>query len=254
MPRATRASAKATTASEAAKPYSKTTSTNTTLTGSKSKTQTKASEKSRRGKDSHLYTDDNPSTTLKGTGFKDAATAKHTIELVARRSLLYQFQTINTMYHRAAHHPSSAKNANIQAAMEIFRHWLDSTYVEAKKAQRDFPLLKKDVVEQYLPLLQDRVDELGIEVEWTEKYVDLPKGKRLANVLMDDTKPDKRDLAVVRQNFLDKLVGDKFDGAIPDKKDSKLWIEDGKREPSDLHLKLIGYGFSPASADQLSRS
>lgn len=31
-------------------------------------------------KDSHLYTDDNPETTLQGTGFKDAATANSTSE------------------------------------------------------------------------------------------------------------------------------------------------------------------------------
>lgn len=49
-------------------------------------------------KDSHLYTDDNPETTLHGTGFKDSETAKHTIDLVNKRSLTYQFQTINTMY------------------------------------------------------------------------------------------------------------------------------------------------------------
>jgi hypothetical protein len=52
----------------------------------------------KQGKDSHLYTDDNPETTLHGTGFKDTEAAKHTIELVSKRSLTYQFQTINTMY------------------------------------------------------------------------------------------------------------------------------------------------------------
>lgn len=31
-------------------------------------------------KDSHLYTDDNPETTLQGTGFKDATTANNTSE------------------------------------------------------------------------------------------------------------------------------------------------------------------------------
>lgn len=89
--------------------------------------------KSKTGKDSHLYTDDNPTTTLKGTGFKDAATAKNTIELVSQRSLLYQFQTINTMYYRAKHHPHSASNLNMQAAMDVFEHWLKHTYPEGER-------------------------------------------------------------------------------------------------------------------------
>ncbi|KAM0710300.1 hypothetical protein Q7P35_002662 [Cladosporium inversicolor] len=39
------------------------------------------------GKKSHLYTDDNPSTTLHGTGFRDAETANNTISLISKRSL-----------------------------------------------------------------------------------------------------------------------------------------------------------------------
>lgn len=37
-------------------------------------------------KDSHLYTDDNPETTLQGTGFKDQATANNTSESFRSRS------------------------------------------------------------------------------------------------------------------------------------------------------------------------
>lgn len=36
-------------------------------------------------KDSHLYTDDNPETTLQGTGFKDAATADKTSKYLGGR-------------------------------------------------------------------------------------------------------------------------------------------------------------------------
>ena len=35
------------------------------------------------GKNSHLYTDDNPSTTLHGTGFRDAETANNTLSLIS---------------------------------------------------------------------------------------------------------------------------------------------------------------------------
>lgn len=43
--------------------------------------EAKAENPPQKGKDpkqSHLYTDDNPETTLHGTGFKDAATAENT--------------------------------------------------------------------------------------------------------------------------------------------------------------------------------
>lgn len=50
------------------------------------------------GRDSHLYTDDNPKTTIHGTGFKDEEAAKRTLELIENRSLIYQFQTVNVRF------------------------------------------------------------------------------------------------------------------------------------------------------------
>lgn len=41
-------------------------------------TKAKSPKKEKDPKQSHLYTDDNPETTLHGTGFKDAATADNT--------------------------------------------------------------------------------------------------------------------------------------------------------------------------------
>ena len=60
-------------------------------------------------KASHLYTDDNPKTTIHGTGFKDKAAAERTLDLIGQRSLIYQYQTVNTMFNRAKHHPSMRK-------------------------------------------------------------------------------------------------------------------------------------------------
>jgi len=37
-----------------------------------------------------LYSDDNPGTTIKGLGFKDAKTAKATIKKISNRSIIYQ--------------------------------------------------------------------------------------------------------------------------------------------------------------------
>jgi hypothetical protein len=51
-----------------------------------------------------LYSDDHPTTSMSGTGYKDEKTAKKTIKLVQKRSLGYQFSVINTMYNRAKYH------------------------------------------------------------------------------------------------------------------------------------------------------
>jgi hypothetical protein len=75
-----------------------TTSKSKTTTSTAQAASTATKKHTKDPKDSHLYTDDNPETTLHGTGFKDSDAAKHTIKLVSKRSLTYQFQTINTMY------------------------------------------------------------------------------------------------------------------------------------------------------------
>lgn len=103
------------------------------------------------------------------------------------------------------------------------------------------------MVEAFITVLKEKADELGIEIEWAQKYLGLKKGKRLANVLMDDSQPGERDLAVVRQNELDRIVEEDFDGKIPAKSDPRLWAED--RTPSDAHLQLLAYAFTPAQTE-----
>ncbi|OQN95848.1 hypothetical protein B0A48_18133 [Cryoendolithus antarcticus] len=209
-------------------------------------------------KTSHLYTDDNPATTIHGTGFKDLATAKHTLEIISRRSLTYQFQTVNTMYHRAAHHPSvrggpTASNANIREAMDVFRIWLDETYPNAKAALRvdGFkPLLGKGSVAKWLPVLHLEGDPDA--KRFADFYVALGKAKRLANVLVDDSKPTEADWEVKRYAALDALVPEgRESGATWT--DAELWVdrEIGPRKPSELHSKMIAWAWSPLSEKKL---
>ena len=69
-----------------------------------------------------LYSDYNPKTTLKGTGFKDAKTAKETLNLISDRDLTYQKQVVNTMYNRAKFHPY--QTVQMREAMKVFKNWL----------------------------------------------------------------------------------------------------------------------------------
>ncbi|KAL9051190.1 MAG: hypothetical protein Q9162_006168 [Coniocarpon cinnabarinum] len=192
-------------------------------------------------KASHLYTDDNPATTLHGTGFKDAATAQKTLELVTKRSLTYQFQTINTMFHRAKNHPHSDGNADIEAAMSVFRKWLDETYPRAKEERKDFkPLLSKKTVQRYL----DTIKKAKVDSSFAEVYVSLPPRKRLANVLVDEKHPEEPDWEKNRENKLIELT--KKTGEKPS--EDELW-EDEKS--TEWHLECIAWAWSPVSERKL---
>lgn len=83
---------------------------------------------------SHLYTDDNPATTIKGTGFKNKEIAIRTIKLTSQKGVRYkQYWTIRAMRERAAHHAN--KTTEIKEAIEVFDNWL-STYKEPSSAEK----------------------------------------------------------------------------------------------------------------------
>ena len=237
-------------------------------TKAKTATTTKPYEKPKPNKDpkaSHLYTDDNPSTTLHGTGFKDAATARHTIEIVSQRSLTYQWQVINTMYYRAKHHPARKKyelnpksdkaasqGETFQEAMEILEKWLKHDYPEAKKRKREEgkefkPLLKKETVKKYLDRV-NRLDGFDEGKRFAELYAEYPKGKRLANVLVEDGKPEGRDWEILREIELGKLVDERQ--AAGQKGEEGLWDEK-KGGCSDWHLRCVGWAWSPVGERRL---
>jgi hypothetical protein len=69
-----------------------------------------------------LYADYNPKTTLKGTGFKDAETAKKTIDLIKDKNIVYQRRVIQTMLNRAKYHPHQTKG--MKEAIKIFEKWI----------------------------------------------------------------------------------------------------------------------------------
>ncbi|GAB7331885.1 hypothetical protein MBLNU13_g03820t1 [Cladosporium sp. NU13] len=214
------------------------------------------------GKNSHLYTDDNPSTTLHGTGFRDAETANNTISLISKRSLTYQFQTINTLYHRASNHPSIKKAKvsdegpqGIRDALAIFKTWLDETYPASKAALRvggGFkPLLSKTVVTKIMPALEANKAKIGSDaLEFATLYTSLPKNRRLGNVLLDDEKPGEADWEVKRYEALASIVPE-------DKEDSKSWekteLWDGEDGLSTEHLKLVAWAWSPVGDRGLAK-
>jgi hypothetical protein len=248
---------------EAGKPTSKS-QTRTKIASNDSSSKPSPKEKATRkdtGKNSHLYTDDNPSTTLHGTGFKDADTANHTLSLISKRSLTYQFQTINTLYHRARNHPSikKAKDSDdgpqgIRDALAIFKKWLDDTYPAAKAALRVFgfkPLVSKSFVTKILPTLEANKAKIGSDgLEFATLYASLPKNRRLGNVLLDDEKPGEADWEVKRYEALAALVPE-------DKEETKGWdkadLWDGEGGLSTEHLTLVAWAWSPVGDRGLAK-
>ena len=210
-------------------------------------------------KDSHLYTDDNPSTTIHGTGFKDKAAAERTLDLIKERSLLYQFQTVNTMFNRAKHHPAMKKKAagsaglaDMNAAMAVFRNWIDVTYpAEKAKMRADGfkPLLSKKCVEKYLPRVEGSKAVSDEAKRFAKVYVNLPKGKKLGNVLVDDSKPGERDWERRRYEVLDSSVPDGKEKREKEWKMSELWTDE--REVAEVHLECIAWAWSPVAESKL---
>jgi hypothetical protein len=69
-----------------------------------------------------LYTDAHPKSTIKGTGYKDKATALKTLELIKDQPLNKQFLIVNVLYQRAKYHKHITKS--MIEAMNVFKKWL----------------------------------------------------------------------------------------------------------------------------------
>ncbi|KAF2772324.1 hypothetical protein EJ03DRAFT_372075 [Teratosphaeria nubilosa] len=215
-------------------------------------------------KASHLYTDDNPSTTIHGTGFKDKSAAESTLTLIAKRSLIYQFQTVNTMFNRAKHHPAMKKAAegaastqDMRAAMDVFREWLDVTYPKVKEGLRAGgfkPLISKKVVEQYLPSIEESENVSEGAKQFARVYVELGKGKKLGNVLVDPSKPDEPDWEARRYEELARLVPGGKETA-EGWEEGELWVDGGgvdEKVPTKEHVEVLAWAWSPLKEHQLS--
>ena len=70
-----------------------------------------------------LYEDNHPTTSTKGTGFKNKQKALDTLKIIKDRDIVYQKQVVNTMYNRAKYHPYQTKD--MLEAMKVYKEWLD---------------------------------------------------------------------------------------------------------------------------------
>lgn len=190
------------------------------------------------GGNMELYTDNNPNTTLKGTGFKDTQTALKTLKLISNRSIIYQKAIINTLYYRAKHHPHKTKD--IMDAMKIFKKWL----LENKNKTIKYKYLDLHIVKEYEKLAnyydishvarglkKPTKTDTGFLVMY-KKY-----GQKLYFIPIFKNKPNCMDYDVYREKFINSRLGQMKYGNI------KLYNSDGL--PTKQHVILIMHAYSP---------
>ena len=110
-------------------------------------------------------------------------------------------------------------------------------------------MLSKKVVQRYLSQIEESRDVSSEGKAFAQMYAALSKGKRLGNVLVDETKPEEPDWEKKRYETLDGLVpADKAEDADAWKL-SELWTDD--KEVSAQHLEMVAWAWSPAGESKL---
>jgi hypothetical protein len=100
-----------------------------------------------------LYTDAHPKSTVKGTGYKDKATALRTLELIKDQPLNKQFLIVNVLYQRAKYHKHITKS--MLEAMNVFEKWLKKHKKSMSGGnKKKLPYLSLELVNSYEKLAE----------------------------------------------------------------------------------------------------
>ena len=140
----------------------------------------------------------------------------------------------------------------MREAMDTFRTWLDVTYPAERDALRAGgfkPLLSKKTVQRYLSKIEESKAVSKDAKSFAKLYAELPKGKKLGNVLVDDSKPTEADWEKKRYEVLDGLVAEGKEAGDDSWKLSELWTDD--RTVSEQHLELMAWAWSPVKESKL---
>ena len=196
-----------------------------------------------------LYNDLHPDKSLKNTGFKDSVTANHTINLISKRSLRYQYDVVNTMYNRAKYHPHITDD--MKKAMVIFKKWL-TNYSKLKTLEdKKYPWLSLKTIAKY-----EKIAELyGVSMVarglkkgsrtdkgFLQQYKDVNgKMNKLQYIPVKKNKPEGNDYYSYRINFINSRMGQIR------KSNTQLYYTDGKYKglPTKQHIILIMHAYSP---------
>lgn len=188
-----------------------------------------------------LYTDDHPETTIKGTGFKDMKTAKNTLKLIEKRSKIYQWTLINTLYHRAKNHPH--KSDDILKVIKFFEKWLKTN----KNLKPKYSYLPLDLINKYEKLAEKY--DISHVARGLKKPIKSDEGflviyrkvkgnpYKLSFIPIHKKYPEKGDYDILREKFINARLGQIKKSKIP------LFGKDGL--PTIQHTVMIMNGYSP---------
>jgi len=141
------------------------------------------------GTPTHLFTDENPATTIKGTGYKNKFIAQRTIKLTSQPGVRYkQYWTIRAMRERAAHCLNQTKD--MQEAIAVFDEWL-TNYKEPTKEEKQ---AHKKEWETFNSLCQSDANRHSYGKDATKDELsrarnDVSDGQRLFFELLSTCKP-----------------------------------------------------------------
>ena len=203
---------------------------------------------------SHLFTDDNPESTVPNTGFANKEIIMKTLKDMEHRDIVYQFQVINTMYHRGLsvvkQTKDEKKKRDITEGLTLYKKWLKDYKSKNRKKEMN-PYLSLDVVN---------------ELEALAEYYDI---SRKARSFDTSTKSDKGFLQVYRQvggnekmlrtipikaSNPDRITWDKYRNQYLTRRKTMLknagyglYYTSGelKGMPTKLHVNMIMWGYSP---------
>ena len=122
--------------------------------------------KKQAGVNIHLFSDDHPDTTVKGTGFKDETTAHRTLELISAKPRNRQVWTVNAMLNRAKHHP--AQTNGMRGAMEVYERWMAVYRAEKELAKGGTkrPPPREELERQYKQLFDVEMPVAAVAGRW----------------------------------------------------------------------------------------
>lgn len=199
-----------------------------------------------------LFSDDNPDTTVHGYGFANARIAQHTLNDLKNRDIDYQFQVVNTMYHRGAQVIKRTKDENkkntIEQAISIYKVWLDDYKAKDRGKKESLPYMSpKEVASlEFLAEYYGISDKArGIkkptksDIGFKEMWESMAGGdkKKLRNMVVMESKPEGNTWDRHRNNYIKRrlsMVGNTKDG---------LYYDNGL--PSKLHVNMMMWGYSP---------
>ncbi len=196
-----------------------------------------------------LYNDLHPDKSLKNTGFKDINTANHTINIISKRSLKYQFDVINTMYNRAKYHPHITDD--MKKAMGVFKKWLKNYSKMKSLEDKKYPWLSlktiakyEKIAEMYGVSMVARGLKKGTRTDegFLAMYKKVGgKSNKLQYIPVKKNKMDGQDYWSYRISFLNSRMGQIRHAKTP------LYYMDGKYKgmPTKQHIILIMHGYSP---------